>query len=309
MTQSDTNRFRAAIRRFDNGMLKTSDRIEALTGATAPDTANGSSDPDTSTIAAGGSARFGRVLIACLVAEIAVVAIGFVVLAGSYLAPEAELDPAIDSTTTTSSEATTIDATESFLHAWRRSLEHDHRATGTLTRTALGRDALFTSAWPDPAGRDTASATVLPYRHGRLAGRTLTQIGELATIVEPVAGHRTCVRQTGGFACTAGDGASDDAMAAIEPAVTGTTATHRVLSADPKAVLADFPRLPADIRCWETRSVTDGVDQRWGRRAQFCFHDPSGAAVFRRILGTTRVEVLVVESVSETVTPADVDPA
>ncbi len=292
-------------------MLETAERIEASTPEAAPDRAAGpSSDVDAPRNDAVGFRWFGRMLAGCLVVEAVVVVIALAVIAGLPAASESERHLAIDGPATSPPALTTIDATDSFLSAWRRSLEQDHRATGTLTRTVLGRDALFTSSWPDPkAGGDGSTTAVLPYRHSRLDGRTLTQIGELATVVEPVAGRRTCVRQSAGYACTAGDGAVDDAMAAVEQAVDATTATHRIVTVDFAEVLADFPRLPADIECWEARSLTDGVDQRWGRRAQFCFHEPSGAAVFRRVLGTMRVEVLVVESVSETVSPTDLDPA
>ncbi|MDH3300328.1 MAG: hypothetical protein OES24_07455 [Acidimicrobiia bacterium] len=302
-------------------MLETADRTEASTQDITLDTMDPpSSGSDAPPSGATWPTRLGRVLVGCLVAEAAVGAIALAVLAGALTAPEPPPGSSLDRAAVPPPVLDTADGSETFLIAWRRSLDHDHTTTGTLTRRVLDRDTLFTSAWPDPTGdadraggTEDPAATVWLYRHSRLGGRTLTQIGDVATVVDPVEGRRTCLRQDARFICAADNGpptsgAADQPMAAVEQAVVGPTATHRIVAIDPADVLADFPLIPIDIRCWEARSLTDGVDQRWGRRAQFCFHDPSGAAVFRRILGTTRVEILTVDSVSETVSPADLDP-
>lgn len=302
-------------------MLETAHRTEVPTQNLTLDTPDPPpSVSDAPSGAATWPARLGRVLLCCLVAEAAVGAIALAVLAGALAAPEPTSGSSLDRAEGPPPVLDTANDSETFLIAWRRSLDHDHATIGTLTRSVLDRDTLFTSAWPDPTGdvdpvgdTDDPASTVWLYRHSRLGGRTLTQIGDVATVVDPVEGRRTCLRQGSGFVCTAdngppGSGAADEPMAEVEQAVVGPTATHRIVAIDPAEVLADFPRIPTEIGCWEARSLTDGVDQRWGRRAQFCFHDPSGAAVFRRILGITRVEILAVESVSETVSPADLDP-
>ena len=292
-------------------MLQTANRIEASTEATTAATAPlPSCESDVPPNRSAWSRRLGRALVGCLVAEAAVGAIALAVLGGALAASESDLETTFDGVAESPPALPAADDTETFLAAWARSLEHDHRVTGTLTRSVLGRDALLSSNWPDPAvGVDGSTAAVWIYRHGRSGGRALTQIGDVATVVDPIEGRRTCLRQSSGFVCTDDAGPTDDAMAVVEQAVVGPDATHRIVAIDSIEVLNDFPGIPTDISCWEARSLTDGVDQRWGRRAQFCFHGPTGAAVFRRMLGTTRLEVLIADSVSETVLPADLDPA
>lgn len=291
-------------------MLETADRIEASIEATTPDTAPVPlSDNDAPPYRSAWSRRLGRALIGCLVAEAAVGAIALAVLGGALPASEPGSETSFDAVGESPPALPAADDTETFLLAWAGSLEHDHRATGTLTRSVLDRDALVSSSWPDPAvGVEGSAAAVWIYRHARGGGRALTQVGDVATVVDTIEGRRTCLRQSSGFVCTVAEDPRDDAMAAVEQAVEGPDATHRIVAIDSTEVLNDFPGIPTDISCWEARSLTDGVNQRWGRRAQFCFHGPTGAAVFRRVLATTRVEVLTVDSVSATVLPADLDP-
>lgn len=290
-------------------MLDTDDRIDASIDATTPDDIDPAPQTAAPATRTTWARRLDRMLIGGLAAEAAVAAMATAVLVGAMIAPEPENDRNSDRAGAAVSTAMTAGDTDTFLLAWARSLEEEHRATGNLTRTRLDRRTLFSSTWPDHVVGADGTTTEWVYRHSRLDGRAMTQIGDVATVVGPVDGRRTCVRQRTGFACTVDESPTGEAMTAVEQAVEGPGATHRIVAVDAADVLAEFPRLPADIDCWEARSLTDGIDQRWGRRAQFCFHDASGAAVFRRVLGTTRVEVLVVDSVSSDVAPADLDPA
>ncbi len=91
--------------------------------------------------------------------------------------------------------------------------------------------------------------------------------------------------------------------------VTGGDATHRLTVVDPSTIgplLATG--LAPNAECWEARLITQANGHRWGRRAQFCFDRGTGAPLFRRILSETRLEVLIVRSVSAEVDRADLEP-
>ena len=269
-----------------------------------------------------------RVLAACLAVEAIAVVVMLAVVGGVVarpaepdrqadpvvrIEPDQQADPVvrIEPDQQESPADLTGNDTESFLRAWRRSLETDHGASGTLTRIRLSDDTLYSSTWPAQAelGPDVAAVDWI-YHHTHLGNRQLTQIGDVATVIDPINGRRTCLRQSQGFACSPDDGAvgATAAMAVVEGAVSGPAATHRITAIDPAPIRAAHPDLPPDIECWEARSSSDGVGQRWGRRAQFCFDAPTGAAVFRRVLGTTRLEALVVDRVTRSVSLADLDP-
>ncbi len=301
--------------------MQTADHIEAPTEQPVDDTVEVS--PSGVGAPTARSRRLTRVLVGCLAAEAVLVVTALVLWSGSTRpADESSTADATGPVAPVAPVAATADDVEPFLRAWERSIapdlgsDHDYEATGTLTRSILGRDALYSSAWPDPdRGAEGTPPSVWPYRHRRSGGRTFTRIGDTATIVDPAEGRLTCIERTEGLVCSPDEGGNEaekgdhdtiaggDAtvatVAAVAQTVRGATSTHRIDAIDANDILAAFPRLPTELDCWEARSLTDGVGQRWGRRAQFCFHGPTGAAVFRRILGTTRLEVLVVDSVSE----------
>ncbi len=255
-----------------------------------------------------------RLLVGCLAVEATVVA---VVLAATILGPSmvtsSATSPAPVSVEPAPGPATTEATVDGFLDAWHRSLEGDFAVAGTLTRVKLGDQALYTSTWPDLSisNRPTASWS---YRRARSADRELTQIGDVAVITDPVGGRRTCLRRSPGFVCApdgdSGGGGGDSApMTSVQAAVRGPEASHRVADTDPIDIASEFPALPPEIDCWETRSLTDGLGQRWGRRAQFCFDIATGAPVFRRILEVSRIEVMVADVVSSTVAAGDLEPS
>lgn len=263
--------------------------------------------------------RLGRVLAGCLVVEalFAAVAVAAGVIAWPNGAGPPSNPTAVGAESAVDADDGHADDIDGFLQAWKRSLETDYATTGTLTRTALSDDTLYSSVWPDAElDPDAGSTSVWTYRHTTANGRRLTQIGDVAMLTHPTGGRRTCLRQSEGFACSTNndaeivDGLDDDiaTLAAVEQAVRGPLATHRLVAIDATGIQNDFPRLPAEVDCWETRSLTDGLRQRWGRRAQFCFKPSSGIPVFQRILGSTRLEVTVVDIVSTTVGPDDLEP-
>lgn len=309
-------------RHLNLAMIQTTDHSEANTVELAtntsvdPERPSGEGPSPARATPAGGirvARPLRRIMVACLAAEAITAVLALAIVGGLLNQPAGAVPGPTDSGTVLAASEPDDDETEidSFLLAWRRSLARDHATTGTVTRTALTDDTLFTSAWPEEADTPPdGSATVWPYRHTRFDGRQLTQIGDVARLSHPTLGRRTCLRQSRGFACSPdGDAVGGDAaVAVIEQAVRGPAATHRVSAIDPNEILTAFPLVPTDIECWEARSLSDGVGQRWGRRAQFCFHRPSGGAVFRRVLGTTRLEVLIVDHVSDSTSLHDLDP-
>ncbi len=262
-------------------------------------------DPGTEQGAGTGSARrLERTLAVCLVVELVVVVVALAII-GARPAPSGTQDgtASIDEPV-----AATAGEAAALIGAWERSLDGEYALTGTMTRIALSDATLSSSSWS--VATDDAATTVWPYRYIRSGDRALTQIGEVASIIDPTGVRHTCLRQTAGFACSPGPAADEPAGStpAVRAALSGDTATHRVEAVDPTEVRVDYPVLPADIDCWELVTLTDGRNQRWGRRTQFCFHRPSGGTVFRRTLTVSRLEVLVVDSVSTSVVAADLDP-
>lgn len=256
--------------------------------------------------------QLGRLLVGCLVAEALVAAIALTVFLGARA--EAGNDPTSAVDGSTAAVAVPVpaapDDSDGFLRAWQRSLDVDHEATGTLTRTTLGRGALYSSVWPDPNDGDPSRSTATwSYHHVRSGDRRLTRIGDVATVVDPDQGHLTCMEEAESLVCSPVSGSDEnDSAHAVEQTVRGATATYRIEAVEAGGIRADFPGLVADVDCWEARSLTDGADHRWGRRAQFCFHEPSGAVGFRRILGSTRVEVLVVDVVDAVAAETNLGP-
>ncbi len=291
-----------------------------------PLTAEQRTDPDLRPKRHARSRLIHRAVAGCLILAAVIAAIALAVAGGALSAPgsgdrsqtevaEGALLAAPHSPPTSSSEPHSGDV-DAFIAAWERSLGDDHALIGTVTRLALGDESLYSSAWPEPTTAPGAS-TVFSFRQAQTDGRRITQIGDVATLTHPALSRRTCLRQTQGFACstdiepghsTTGPSIDAAAVAAVEQTVSGPAATYRVTAVDPASITIEFPQLQPDVDCWEARSLTDGQLHRWGRRAQFCFDDSTGGPVFRRVLSTTRLEILVVDSVSGTVSVGDLDP-
>ena len=208
-----------------------------------------------------------------------------------------------------------------FLAAWERSRTGRYTLSAVLHRRPLSEEeSLYGSgaaATGPPAG---ATITREVHRAQLDADHRLHQVGDLATVVDPVNGKRTCRRIDDRFWCSnetpaAPDDAADDVLA-VTQAVADSTATHRLyrlveLDGSGLTSVDGFDRLTTiahDLDCWDVRALIGDQGHRWGRRSQFCFDVATRAMVMTRTFGPKRVDTLVAYELSADVTPSDLDP-
>ena len=146
----------------------------------------------------------------------------------------------------------------------------------------------------------------------------MTQMGRTVTVIAADQGEKTCTPVDESYWCNPTAAADDVALTLAQQRdgevrnvinqVSGPDASHRLyplervevemeLDLSLVAAAAAEPTSTTGSDCWEARAVKGDHGHRWGRRAQFCFDRVTGALVFRRVFGESRIEVFVADTV------------